>query len=488
MRQYKIAAISIAVVVLLVISFFFVKEMVINNTPHKINKLNATLTNYQSTDIEDIEVFNNGSKFVFQKRDEESIAENGEKVTKRMWYIVGEEEITIDQDILDTLAIIIANMTAKDVIETETKDITKYGFDDKSTYIMGKVKNGETFKLTLGDMLYNRDGYYIMKNDDTTVYATSLYSANAMLITRGQLLDTNIFPGTLSDVTSFSLTKNNEKVFTIEPSEIYYWIITEPIKFRCDAPKTDAMVNNTFKLMVKEYVDIAPEDISVYGLDKPSYELTIISKGIETKLILGKENIRDDSFYAMVKDKSEVFSIDSTTLNFVDTPALGIIWPFPYTPKLEYVHTVDIKVAGRKMLFEKKFSEEYKLDEYIFNGESIIDIDKTLRTFGQFYYSIVIGSEITDIIPKATITGKPYCEMVFTYSDGNSEKMEYYVTDYDKTKLYVVRNDEYTGLITNIEFFDDKNGLAAITDLILSGDIQRDLEKKKIEDEKQSNN
>ena len=478
MRQYKVAAISIAVVVLAIISFFVIREIVINNTPHTINKLNATLTSYRSADLEYLEVFNNGTKFKFEKRDEEVIAETGETITKRMWYLVGEESISIDQNVLSTLAVMISNMTAKDVIEVEAKDTSAYGFDDQATYVKATTNDGDEFKFILGDMLFSRDGYYLMKEGDSTVYSVTLFTSNSMLITRGMLLNTNIFPGALSDVTSFSLSKDNEKIFTIIPNDVYYWLITEPIEFRCDAPKTDAMINSTFNLMVKEYVDIDPEDISVYGLDNPKYELTIISRGIETKLYLGNEDIRDASYYAMIEGKSEVFSISASTLNFVDTPAIDILWPFPYTPKLEYVKSVDVKVIGREMFFLKQFNEEYELNEYFFNGESIISVDLTLMTFGQFYYSILIGAEITAVVPELGVLGELHCEMLFTYMDENFETMQYYVTEYDETKLYIVRNGEYTGLVTNVSFFDDQNGLAALTDLILSGKIQEDLAKK----------
>ncbi len=243
MRQYKVAAISIAAVILVVISFFVIREIVINNTPHTINKLNATLTSYRSADLEYLEVFNSGNRFEFEKRDEEVLADTGETITKRMWYLVGEESISIDQNVLSTLAVMISNMTAKDVIEVDAKDISVYGFDDQSTYVMAKTNDGDEFQFTLGDMLFSRDGYYLMKEGDSTVYSVTLFTANSILITRGMLLETSIFPGALSDVTSFSLSKNNEKIFTVIPSDVYYWLITEPIEFRCDAPKTDAMIN-----------------------------------------------------------------------------------------------------------------------------------------------------------------------------------------------------------------------------------------------------
>ena len=44
-------------------------------------------------------------------------------------------------------------------------------------------------------------------------------------------------------------------------------------------PLADAMITNTFELMVKEYVDASPDDLSIYGLASPKYELTLVVNG-----------------------------------------------------------------------------------------------------------------------------------------------------------------------------------------------------------------
>jgi len=481
MRQYKIVAISIAAVLIAVIGFFVIREIAINNVPHTINKLNATLTDYNSSNLEELVLYNNGTTYTFRKKDGQVRSDSGEYITKRIWYIVGEENVEIDQNILETLAIMTTNLVATNIIDENPKDTSKYGITDKSVYVVGTLKNGESYKLILGDMLYDRNGYYLMVDGDKAIYSISLYTAKSMLITRGNLLDLSIFPGTLADVSSFSLIRDGQEQFTIIPDEVYHWMITKPITFKGEISKVDTIINNTFALMVKEYVDVKPSDLSIYGLAKPKYELLIESNDIKTKLILGKENIKDLSYYAMIEGKEEVFSINSSTLNFLDTPVLNVISPYIYIPQLKYVSTVDINVVGRKMLFEKVYLEDVKLNDYRFNGESINDIDQRIETFGQFYFSLLISPIVTEVVPEATITGQPYCDMKFTYSDGNYEILEYYITDYDKTKLYVVRNDVYTGLVTDVAFFDENNGIAAITDLILSGKIQEDLAKRKAE-------
>ncbi len=482
MRQFKIIIISIAVVIIAVIGFFVVREIVSNNLPHTINKLNATLTSNKSSDVEEVVLHNGGMTLTFNKRDETVINDEGQQGTQRVWYIVGEEDVFLNQNVMETLVIMISNLKAKDVIDANPADISKYGFTNESTYVSGTTINGDEFTLTLGDLLVDRDGYYIMVDGDEVIYSVSLYTANSMLVTRGQLLDLGIFPGTLTDVSSFTLIKDGEQMYNLIPDATYLWMVTEPIVFRGYPDKADAMITNTFELMVKEYVDATPDDLSIYGLATPKYELIIVTNGKEVTLLIGSENIRDFTYYAMIKGNEEVFTIDSVSLNFLDTPLVDILWPSPYLPRLELIETIDIFVAGREMLYEKQLVEvttsegkKVEIADYSFNGVSINNIDQTATTFGQFYFKVIISPIITDVVITAEIKGEPYADITFNFVDGYSDNIKYYITEYDSTKLYVVKNDEYMGLVTEVAFLDEFNGLAKITDLIISGQIQRDL-------------
>lgn len=482
MRQFKIVIISLAVVIIAVIGFFVVREVVRNNLPHTINKLNATLTNYKSSDIEEVVLFNNGMTLTFNKRDETIVNEGGIQGTQNVWYIVGEEDVFLNQNVIDSLVINVAYLVAKDVITTNPTDISKYGFTNESTYVRGTTKNGDEFTFTIGNLLVDRDGYYIMVDGDETIYSVSLYTANSILITRGQLLDSGIFPGTLTEVTSFILAKNSERIYKLVPDPTYLWMVTEPITFRGFPEKADAMITNTFELVVKEYVDASPDDLSIYGLASPKYELTLVINSKEITLLVGNENIRDLTYYAMVSDKEEVFTIDSSSLNFLDTPLVDILWPYPYLPRLELIESINILVVGREMLFEKQFVEvttsegkKAEIADYSFNGVSINNIDQTATTFGQFYFKLIISPVITDVVISAEIIGEPYADITFNFVDGYNDNIKYYITEYDPSKLYVVKNDEYMGLVTETTYMDEFNGLAKITDLIISGQIQRDL-------------
>lgn len=482
MRQFKIIIISIAVVVIAVIGFFVVREIVSNNLPHTVNKLNATLTTYKSANIEKVVVHNGGMTLTFNKRDATITNDEGQQGTKRVWYIVGEEDVFLNQTVMETLVIMISSLVAKDVIDTNPADISKYGFNDESVYVSGTTINGDEFTLTLGDLQIDRDGYYIMVNGDETIYSASLYTANSMMVTRGQLLDLGIFSGTLTDVSSFTLTKDGEQIYSLAPDPTYLWMVIEPIIFRGYPDKADAMIANTFELMVKEYVNATPDDLSIYGLLTPKYELTIVTNGKEVTLLIGNENIRDFTYYAMIKGNEEVFTIDSVSLNFLDTPLVDVLWPSPYLPRLELIETIDISVVGREMLYKKQYVEvttsegkKVEIAEYSFNGVSINNIDQTATTFGQFYFKMIVSPIITDVVITAKITGEPYADITFNFIDGYSDNIKYYVTEYDPTKLYIVKNDEYMGLITEVAFLDEYNGLAKITDLIISGQIQKDL-------------
>ena len=95
-------------------------------------------------------------------------------------------------------------------------------------------------------MLYNREGFYAMLDGSNTVYSIPIYSANQIYASRAEILDLNIFQGSMNEVDRFSLFKNEELQFTIEaePNPNVAWILTHPVESRADINNADEMINN----------------------------------------------------------------------------------------------------------------------------------------------------------------------------------------------------------------------------------------------------
>ncbi|HRX42886.1 MAG TPA: DUF4340 domain-containing protein, partial [Clostridia bacterium] len=458
MKIYKTAIIVIVILAVALAGFFIVREIVIRNTPSKTYELNAVITSVRSSTVNELVIDNDGIILNLKKASDTVYDSDGTKRVVEAWYLVGEEETALAQNIIDSLVISASNLVAREVIGTETEDLAQYGLDSGYSVAV-KTEEGIEFKILLGNMLYNRDGYYAKLADDDTIYSIALYSANELYTTRGEILDLNIFKGTLSDVTAFSLVKKEEPVFTIQSESVITWVMTQPVEARADVTNSDEMIDSLLSLAVEEYIDVAPEDLQLYGLDKPSYTISITIDGEVQTMHIGRENIIDNTFYAMMEGKNEVFTIDSTTLTFLDNDAIDMVYGYPFIPAITNIKSVDIDIAGMQMLLEMEFDPEINMLSYKFDGVEI-NMVAGIQTWGSFFFQSMISSPVVELEPGWEITGEPYARLIFTYTDDAYEIIEYY--ERDGETCYFVRNGYYSGLVTDRAYISEDRGFAAL--------------------------
>ena len=472
MKLYKTAIIVIIILAVGIAGFFIVREIVKRNTPSTVYELNAVITGVRSDSVNEIVIENDGIIISLKKDSNTVYDSDGTKRVVEAWYIVGEEETALAQDIVDSLVVAVSNLIAKEVIEKEAEDLSQYGLDSGYSVAV-KTEDGIEFKVLLGDMLYNRDGYYAKLEDDNTVYSIALYSAYELYTSRGEILDLNIFKGTLSEVTAFSLVKKEEPMFTIQSESVITWVMTEPVEARADVTNSDEMIDSLLSLAVEEYIDVNPQELALYGLQKPSYSLSITTEGGVQTLLIGSENIIEKTFYAMMEGKNEVFTVDASTLTFLDNEAIDMVYGYPFIPAITNIKNVDIDIAGMQMLFEMEFDPEINMMSYKFDGVKI-NMVAGIQTWGSFFFQSMISSPVVELEPGWEIEGEPYARLTFTYTDDAYEVIEYY--ERDGETCYFVRNGFYSGLVTDRAYISEDRGFAALVELVKSGKILEEME------------
>lgn len=475
MRMYKAVIISVIVLAVGIAGFFIVREIVERNTPAKIYELNTVITNIRSDDVEELTIYNNGMMMPMQKRSETVYDNDGNKKIIEAWYLANEEDVKLSQSVIDGIVIASSNLVASEVIESEVEDLSKYGLDG-SYYVEGTTDKGVKYKILLGSILYNREGYYAMLEGDTTVYSIPIYSANQIYASRAEILDLNIFQGSLNEVQSFSLEREGELQFTVEsdPNTDIVWIITHPVLSKADIGNADEMINNLLDLSREEYVDVNPEDLSVYGLDEPDYSVTININEIDYTMHIGREDIIANTFYARMNDEEEVFTIDASTMTFLDNAAIDMVYLIPYIPGITNVKSVDINIGDLDtLLLEIEYNPELNMLDYTFNGTPI-NMVLGVQSWGSFFFQQMLYMPVVDLEPDWEIEGEPYADMTFTYTDAVYETIECYSRD-DST-CYYVRNGIYTGLIVDKANITEGMGFAGLVELVLSGEIMEILE------------
>lgn len=469
MKLYKRLILLAAVVIISVVGYFVARDIIAKNSPRPIYELNPVIANYISTDVTEVTIYNDGMVMNLKQKEEVTENEAGQRVVKKVWYLEGEEDVRLNQDRIQGLVISATNLTGKNIIEEKASDLNQYGLTG-DYYVRIKTVHGVEYTITLGDLLYNRDGFYAMRDDNRTVYSISVYPAQRMYITRAELLDLRIFTGTVLDVERVTLVRNNELIYSIAADKNFIWLMKEPVDAKGNINLVDELVKKSTELFIKKYVDLSPEDLAEYSLDKPRYEITLKIRGKDTTLLIGREDIREGVFYAMIKGIDEVFTVDSKTLTFLDDPTVNLLVEFQYTPDFKLLRSIETEVNGMNLLFEIGFNEEVGMNDYKFNGKSINRIDAQLITFGVFYYGASTLVPVTEIDADWEVAGDPLITMKYTYTDGNSETIEFY--EKDDNNCYFVRNGRYTGLTVSKNYLVE--GYIPLVELIYTGELMRE--------------
>ncbi|MFO7635780.1 MAG: DUF4340 domain-containing protein [Clostridia bacterium] len=473
MKLYKRLIILGVVLVVSVVGFFVGRDLIIKNAPRPIYELNPVVANYRSTDVIEVSMYNQGETMTLRQRDDILEDASGQRVVQKVWYIVGEEDVKVNQARVNGLVINATNLTGRNIIEEDAKDLEQYGITGEY-FVRIKTVQGVEYTVSLGDLLYNRDGFYAMRDDNRRVYSIAVSSALSLYATRADILDLNIFPTrNILDVESMRLDRDQKLVFTITSDRNYVWLMREPVICKAKIREVDEMIQSSLNLYIKGYVDISPEDLSEYGLDRPRYEMTLIISGKETTMQIGREEIRDGVFYAMVKGVNEVFTVESKTLDFLDSPTMDMVVEYQYTPEFQLLDSIEIQALDMNLLYEITYNEELEVNDYKFNGQSINRFDGTMRTFGVFFYEFATLVPITGIVPEWEITGEPFLSMKYTFNDGYYDNLEFYIKD--REHCYYVRNGIYTGLTVSRQYLDEKEGFLKLVELIHTGELQRDF-------------
>jgi hypothetical protein len=96
------------------------------------------------------------------------------------------------------------------------------------------------------------------------------------------------------------------------------WRITAPQELPADEDAATGVVSGMTGLSWDQLVDEKATDLSQFGLDKPTVQVTLAGKGGRKTLLVGDETPTSGSFYAKLEGDPRVFTISSFTKGNVD--------------------------------------------------------------------------------------------------------------------------------------------------------------------------
>ncbi|MDO8686255.1 MAG: DUF4340 domain-containing protein, partial [Clostridiales bacterium] len=244
MKTYRTAIILLAVLVLVFAGYFFYKDIKANETPDSdetVAKL-IRIFDLDSAKIIRIEVIPpTGEKMVFVRKDTE-------------WSASVPSDLVVESSSVNSIAINFSYLSASKIIEEESADLSVYGLD-KPVTVIAQMEDGTVKTLEIGNQTPTKGGYYVKEKDSKKVYTIDSYTGDKLNAKKIDLKIKEILALTAADISTFSLERNGEKVFSSEKVGEFDWNMLWPIKGTTNSSALSPMLESVAVLTALEFVD-----------------------------------------------------------------------------------------------------------------------------------------------------------------------------------------------------------------------------------------
>lgn len=448
MKLYRNAIILIVVLGLLAGVYVVVK----NKTASKNTAAQETSTTeplrvfeLEKEKISEITVENKDGKFVFAKQNDKWVATSP----------AGFKGSTIK---VESIATNMAYLTADKVIDEKATDMAKYGLNSPVT-VSAKLSDGTSKTVEIGDMTPTKNGYYLREKDSTKVYLIAAYTGGELKLGASDLRDKFIFTTDSGSIIGFKMEKAGKEVFTAKKLEEDNWILTSPVESNVNMSKLSPILTSVTSTNIMNFIGNST-DLDQYGLKSPSYSLEIETAAGKTKLLLGGEKVKGTEMYAMLDGGSEVFTVDETSVNFLDKPLKEVMEVFAYLANISDVSKIVVDMDGKTTTCDVQTDPggDSDKDKFMVNGKDANMKDEADKAFFRKYYQALIGVVMSEAEPGATPSGT--AEITFTYTlkkAPGTMKVEFIPKD--SSYYYVVKNGKYSGIVVAKREFDKTEGV-----------------------------
>lgn len=388
-KRRSIIALGVALILLVGVYIFLStrpKAVVPDDTAPTVD-----ISKVDKATIVNIALTNESGEIIFEKNDEG-------------WTSTKPYPVKLAQSTVDDLSRSFTALTADVVVEEEPSDLSIYGLKDPVVKGEAELKDGTKVVLNLGNKTAEGSTYYLMKEGDPKVYTVWSSYGQKLSSSLSDFRDKTLTQINLAEMSYLYMAKEGQKEIEIVTSEeqtedqVQYRLglyeMVKPYKQPrgIDSTKLDEKLKGLPNLVIKDFADDNPTDLSVYGLDKPVMQFIIKDSANTLDLAFGN-TLDDGTIYFKTADSDAVYTMDKAQLDFMNTKPMEIMERFSYIVNIDSVDKVVIEGKGKTHTLTmtratEKAAKEGEKDKvittYFLDGE-----EKKEDAFKDFYQSLI---------------------------------------------------------------------------------------------------
>ena len=274
------------------------------------------------------------------------------------WKLNYPYPVALNEFNLDQLKYSFADLEAERLVEDNPADLAKYGLQPPRAVAEAALDDGTVRTFLLGEPTPNGNSYYLLEKGDTRVYAVWKAVGEHFHWTASDLREKKIQPAIYSDEINYLLlklrdgsqveirskTKEERNDSTLGSGK---YLIVKPFRYPrgVDSEKGVTFIRGTAAVEIAGFVDDAPKDLSLYGLDKPWCETIARDNAITLHFLFGSETAGDKVFFK-IAGKPSVYTVDRMRLAYLGIKPVNIMDRRVFYPEIDSVDRIEISAAG----------------------------------------------------------------------------------------------------------------------------------------------
>lgn len=267
----------------------------------------------------------------------------------------------------------LGTLSASQKVVENASDVSQYGLATPSaTAVVGTTDN-KSYTLRLGIESPQKDGYYLSKEGDSTVYLVDTQIGSDLTASAVSFVNTQ-----MASVDSTQLTKLTKISFAgtarkkafeldIDPSSLTASVststdspptynIVKPNSYNCDTTHIQTLVSALESLSAGSLVAIHPTDqqLSDTGLKNPQYTVSYTFDGKDTTLLFGNaytDASNNSMVYAMVKGVNVIYGVDTSSAGFYNWELSDVAPSLLWTVNIDTVQSIDVAAGSKSWTF-----------------------------------------------------------------------------------------------------------------------------------------
>lgn len=387
---------------------------------------------------------------------------------KTDWELSSPAGIKTSSDNVYTVTENAKTLSASKIVEEKSSNLSQYGLDNPAAEIVLDTSDNKTQTLDLGNKTPTNDSYYLVDKATNKVYIIDSYYGDQLLDAKNYIRDKTLFhfttdkDGLVTDANLVAMDRGGKLLFSSKLDSDKNWVLTAPFEANAQSDNISPIIDAFSKLAVSSFIEDNAADLNKYGLANPAYALEVDTAKAKNRILLGVAKPGSNEMYALIDGTKDVFTIDPSSLTFLDKPFKEIIEPFVFITNINDVTRIDVTMDGRTdtsiVQTDKSAKPDTDKDKFYFNGKLATAKDKDDRQPFRAYYQSLIGVLLDSVDIGALPVGKPEITIEYTLSKAPG-KMKVEFISKDKDYYYAMRNGKYTNVLVLKSQFDGPDGI-----------------------------